>query len=133
MKDIIEFVVVGTMYIEGAFLNAYLLQEHSVLTLEPEPTNKYDAHAIKVMAFDGSEHLGYVSNQGTSCSHCWTHVGPKEICCSSCGAGWDYVVKGGLATRLIMTKSLERNIACFVKSIDLTNKFSPITAKLILE
>ena len=133
MKDKIEFPVVGTGYIDGAVLVAQLLQEGAILTLEAEPENKFDPNAVKVLAFEKGEHIGYIPNKGMSCSHCWTHISTTDTGCPNCGAGWDFVVAGGLATRLVMTKSLEKGVACLVKCVDQKDKFSPVRAQLILE
>ena len=133
MRDLIIFPVVGSPYCEGGLLMAHLVSEGAILQLVHEPTNKFDSNAIKVMAFDGTEHIGYIPNKGFSCSVCWTHMDLRGTGCPSCGASWDFVVAGGLATRLVMTKSLEKGLACYVKSVDKNNKFSPIVAKLVLE
>lgn len=133
MKDIIEFPAVGTNYIAGALHTVSLLTKGAVLKLVHEPTNQYDSNAIKVMAFADSEHIGYVPNKGMSCSHCWNHISLSDTGCPSCGAGWDFVVKGGLATRLIQTKSLDSDHGCYVKEIDSNDKFSPVKVKLVLE
>jgi hypothetical protein len=131
MKDILEFPVVGSKYIEDISLLLYLLEEGTVLRLEREPTNEFDINAIKVLMKE--EHIGYVPNKGMSCKHCWTPRTLQEASCSSCGAGWDFVINGGLATRLIMTGALEKDYACVVKTVTRGNKFSPVMAKLILE
>lgn len=131
MKDIIEFPVVGTRFTEGGLFMARLLKERDILELVPEPENPKDPNAIKVMAY--GDHVGYVPNQGISCSLCWTHVGPVEQCCSGCGADWTHYRRGGLATRLLFTKALERPFACFVKSVDPSHETLVLSAKLILE
>lgn len=133
MKDIIEFPVVGTAFLVGAVFTAQLLQEGAILNLIAEPENKFDKNAIKVLAFSNSEHIGYIPNKGMSCSHCWTHISLKDTGCPNCGAGWDFVIEGGLATRLIMTQALTKDFACYVKSINKEDRFSPIKAKLVLE
>jgi hypothetical protein len=133
MKDVLEFPVVGTNYIDGAALTVSLLHEGAPVQLVPEPTNQFDSNAIKVMAFANSEHIGYVPNKGMSCSHCWTPITLKETGCPSCGAGWDFVVEGGLATRLLKTKVLEGNYGAYVKAITVGERFSPVRVKLILE
>lgn len=123
----------GTKFSEGGFVITNLLQAGAILILKKEPDNKYDPNAIKVMAFDGTEHIGYVPNKGLSCSKCWSHVSATDNFCPGCSADFSCIVKGGLATRLIMTKSLDNRFVCFAKEVDHLDEFSPIKARLILE
>lgn len=59
--DYLEFEIAGMSYREN--IDSYL-GEHAG-TLEPEPTNPYDANAIKILADDG-HHVGYVPKDMTS-------------------------------------------------------------------
>lgn len=59
--DYIEFEIAGMPYREN--IDSYL-GEHSG-TLEAEPTNPYDANAIKILAGDG-HHVGYVPKDMTA-------------------------------------------------------------------
>ena len=59
--DYIEFDIAGMSYREN--IDEYI-GEHSG-TLEAEPTNPYDANAIKILAEDG-HHVGYVPKDMTS-------------------------------------------------------------------
>lgn len=131
MKDMIIFPVVGAKYSTGGFEAIAKLKDGSILQLKSEPNNQFDPHAI--MVYTSGEHIGYVPNQGVSCGLCWTHMEINGTCCNNCGASWDHAVKGGLATRLTQTKSLEKNYACFVLSVNVTDKSMPVQAKLILE
>lgn len=58
--EVLEFTIAGTSY--RGNIDDYL-GEH-VGTLEPEPTNPYDANAIKILAEDG-HHVGYVPKDMT--------------------------------------------------------------------
>ncbi len=128
MKDIIEFPVVGSKYLGPIEEDVF---EGSVLKLEAEPSNTFDSSAIKVTTANNI-HLGYVPNRGTCCSLCWTAVPGEQTLCPSCSADWTHFVKGGLATRFINTKLLSSPFSCYVKKIDLSNSFAPITAKLVI-
>lgn len=59
--DYIEFNIAGMSHREN--IGSYL-GEH-IGTLEPEPTNPYDANAIKILAPDGN-HVGYVPKDMTT-------------------------------------------------------------------
>ena len=59
--DYLEFEIAGMSYREN--IDEYI-GEHSG-TLEVEPTNQYDANAIKILAEDG-HHVGYVPKDMTS-------------------------------------------------------------------
>lgn len=59
--EVLEFTIAGISY--RGNLDDYL-GEH-VGTLEPEPTNPYDANAIKILAED-EHHVGYVPKDMTS-------------------------------------------------------------------
>ena len=58
--DYIQFHIVGMLYRD----NISQYKGEHVGTLEPEPTNQYDADAIKVLAADG-HHIGYVPKDMT--------------------------------------------------------------------
>ena len=58
--NILEFDIVGMTYREG--IEKYMGEYEG--TLEPEPTNPYDANAIKILAPDG-HHVGYVPKDMT--------------------------------------------------------------------
>lgn len=59
--EVLEFTIAGMSYRDD--IDDYL-GEH-VGTLEAEPTNSYDANAIKILAEDG-HHVGYVPKDMTS-------------------------------------------------------------------
>ena len=61
ISEVLEFTIAGISY--RGNLDDYL-GEH-VGTLEPEPTNPYDANAIKILAED-EHHVGYVPKDMTS-------------------------------------------------------------------
>jgi|3_EtaG_2_1085321.scaffolds.fasta_scaffold271658_2 hypothetical protein len=50
--------IVGTNFRKGAKAHLDTLEEGTELTLEPEPTNKYDPHAVKVIS--GEMFVGYI-------------------------------------------------------------------------
>lgn len=131
MKDIIEFPVVGTRFTEMGFNSIDKLIVGSVLTLSHDKDNLFDHNAIKVLS--GTTAIGFIPNKGYSCTGCWAHVGVNDNMCSTCGACWDFIVAGGLATRLLRNQSLTKDYGCYVKEINLLDKFAPIKAKLILE
>jgi hypothetical protein len=77
----IEFKIAGISHREG--IDSHLGE--FVATLESEPTNPYDANAIKILAADG-HHLGYVPNDATDairdiatlpCS-CYCYIGENN-------------------------------------------------------
>jgi hypothetical protein len=77
----IEFKIAGISHREG--IDSHLGE--FVATLEPEPTNPYDANAIKILAPDG-HHLGYVPKDTTDairdiatlpCS-CYCYIGENN-------------------------------------------------------
>ena len=77
----IEFKIAGISHREG--IDSHLGE--FVATLEPEPTNPYDADAIKILAPDG-HHLGYVPKDTTDairdiatlpCS-CYCYIGKNN-------------------------------------------------------
>ena len=79
--DYIEFDIAGMSFRKN--INEYL-GEH-IGTLEAEPTNPYDANAIKILAEDG-HHVGYVPKDMTSevrkhsklpC-RCYFYIGKNE-------------------------------------------------------
>lgn len=79
--DYIDFPIAGMSY--RGNLDDYL-GEH-VGTLEPEPTNPYDANAIKILAEDG-HHVGYVPKDMTAevrksatlPSTCYFYIGEND-------------------------------------------------------
>jgi len=79
--DYIEFDIAGITH--GEHVDDHLGE--FVATLEPEPTNPYDANAIKILAPDG-HHLGYVPKDTTDairdiatlpCS-CYCYIGENN-------------------------------------------------------
>ena len=54
----IPFTAVGMRYRGG-----HRFTEEDVITLQPEPLNKHDANAIKILA--NGEHVAYVSREDT--------------------------------------------------------------------
>ena len=58
--NFLEFDIAGMTYREG--IEKYMGEYEG--TLEPEPTNPYDANAIKILAHDG-HHVGYVPKDMT--------------------------------------------------------------------
>lgn len=50
--------IAGVKFRDGAADYLAELDRDATFTLEPEPTNKYDPNAVKVM--HGEKHLGYV-------------------------------------------------------------------------
>jgi hypothetical protein len=78
--EVLEFTIAGMSYRDN--IDDYL-GEH-VGTLEAEPTNPYDANAIKILAED-SHHVGYVPKDMTSeiCNYavlpctCYFYIGEK--------------------------------------------------------
>ena len=79
--EVLEFTIAGTSY--RGNLDEYL-GEH-VGTLEAEPTNPYDANAIKILAEDG-HHVGYVPKDMTAevrksatlHSTCYFYIGEND-------------------------------------------------------
>lgn len=126
----ITFPIVGIKYAQDVDKLEYLLSEGTHLTLVSEPTNIVDSNAIKVMAYDNSEHIGYVPNKGYTCSHCWNPI-DLENGCLQCGT-WEFVIVGGLATRLTKTDALKKYV-CFVQKLQLENKFSPAIARIMID
>ena len=54
-----ELNVAGVQFREGWKETLDKLKVGDILTLVPEPSNKYDSNAIKIVNFD-DEHLGYI-------------------------------------------------------------------------
>lgn len=131
IKDILEFPVVGTQFSEGGVAFARLLKPGEVVELRPEPDNAHDPDAIQVLL--NSVSIGYVPNKGFSCSNCWSHMSPAQDHCEKCEAGFDYMVQGGLATRLNRTNLFKKQYACYVDKIDLHSKTIAVYLKLITE
>ena len=79
--EVLEFTIAGMSYRDD--IDDYL-GEH-VGTLEPEPTNPYDANAIKILAEDG-HHVGYVPKDMTAevrksatlPSTCYFYIGEND-------------------------------------------------------
>ena len=79
--EVLEFTIAGMSYRDD--IDDYF-GEH-VGTLEPEPTNPYDANAIKILAEDG-HHVGYVPNDMTAevrksatlPSACYFYIGEND-------------------------------------------------------
>lgn len=128
MKDILSFPIVGTAYCNPSSIQD--LEEGMILQLVSEPENIYDSDAVKVL-YNGI-HVGYVPNRGFTCTNCWMYFPSKAAYCS-CGASWDQVIAGGLATRLTKTKALLRSYACLVATVDNTSYVPKVTVKLVLE
>jgi len=59
-SSIAEFMIVG-LGKNGNPFHHFVEEDSKVITLHPEPTNKYDKHAISVHVDD--HHVGYVSSQ----------------------------------------------------------------------
>lgn len=59
--EVVQFYITGIEYRDN--MDSYLGEFQG--TLEPEPTNKYDCNAIKVLAPDG-HHVGYVPKDMTA-------------------------------------------------------------------
>jgi hypothetical protein len=57
--DIYKTYIAGVRYRKGVGEKLDALGEGALLKLEPEPTNEWDANAVKILADDGM-HLGYV-------------------------------------------------------------------------
>ena len=84
--DYLEFEIAGMSYREN--IDSYL-GEHSG-TLEAEPTNPYDANAIKILAEDG-HHVGYVPKDMTASvrefstlpCQCYFFIGENDGSCYS--------------------------------------------------
>ena len=132
-KDVFEFPVVGMNYIKSSGTIVDFLEEGDVLKLEADPENIFDVDAIKVISLKLNKEIGYVPNKGYSCRHCWEPAPANEDACPKCNQTWDYNVKGGLATRLAQRKCLTKNYACFIFNKDSSNKYAPVTVKLIVE
>jgi len=133
MKDKFEFPVVGMNYVKSSGTIIDFLEEGDVLELKHDPDNMYDVDAIKVVSVKLKKEIGYVPNKGYSCRHCWSHAPADKDSCPSCGASWDFKVKGGLATRLINRKCLDKQYACFIIDKKEDNKLAPVTVKLVVE
>ncbi len=53
-----KFFIAGVKFLPNAVSILSELNEGDILDLEPEPTNKFDPNAIKIMC--GTEHVGFV-------------------------------------------------------------------------
>lgn len=109
LADTIEFYVAGIFY-SGYEGYAKKLEAGTPLQLVLEPTNQFDPDAIAVYC-DGYR-IGYVPNSGYTCANCNAAVKSNSSCCSKCNS--EEWIKGGLATRIKLSKVLEREYGCCV-------------------
>jgi len=123
-----KFVVVGTSYIKGAYLQCISAESGIPLELRSEPDNEYDKDAIGVYLDDMK--IGYVPNQGFSCSNCWAPMDPKTYACKECGEH-EHIVERGLATRLTNLKVLESKHGCVITEIKEKQKSAPLSVTLV--
>ena len=128
MRDIQDFPVVGGRYTSNFEWSKHILCG-SPLDLIAEPDNPVDKYAVKVL--HAGRHIGYVPNKGQSCSHCWRHVPAGESSCPYCYSGFDMLVEGGLARRILGANVLKREHATTVIEVDQFDNAVPVKGRLI--